>query len=243
MLHLQEAASSLALYLFPEVTAKSSSLKKGVAQGQCEPSRPFQALATALTLFSAMTHITLHDGAQHSHSAPRLQAAADKVGHNACHVHFLAHQLTLHTLPPLQKSVSDESKRKWYYQRDDSPKSSQIYIKSKSYPKHSSSANSSNYTQYTSQLMAVHQLRTAALENRPDPQEEKVNLRGGRKRRSRMSWPKMPVRAEGGGARRGVCVLGVGMTVNANRKEKQWKARRRWSWAGQRKEWKSKENG
>lgn len=43
--------------------------------------------------------------------------------------------------------------------------------------------------------MAVHQLRTAALENRPDSQEEKMNLSRGRKRTG-MSWVEIPIRAE-----------------------------------------------
>lgn len=59
-----------------------------------------------------------------------------------------------------------------------------------------------------------------------------------------MNWSGLPIRAEnakkplGGraGPGRGLCVGGVGKAVSANIKEKQWKARRGWSWAGQKKE-------
>lgn len=71
--------------------------------------------------------------------------------------------------------------------------------------------------------MAVHQLRTAALESRPDPQEEKMNLNRGRKKRSATSWAELPIRAPLGGRagpERGLCV-GVGRIVSANRKEKE----------------------
>ena len=38
---------------------------------------------------------------------------------------------------------------------------------------------------------------------------------------------------ERGQAQKVVCVLGVGMAVSTNREESPWKARRRWSLAGQ----------
>lgn len=77
--------------------------------------------------------------------------------------------------------------------------------------------------------MAMHQLRTAALENRPDLQEERVNLSGGRKKRSRMSWAELPIRGkstirreslEGREGSKWVSVLGVvDMVVSAKEKE------------------------
>lgn len=77
MLCLSEAPSCLALHLVPKVTATSSSLRKGVAPGLgVKPSGPFQAMAPALNLFSALTRVTLRDGAQHTPTVLRLQAVA-----------------------------------------------------------------------------------------------------------------------------------------------------------------------
>ena len=64
-------------------------------------------------------------------------------------------------------------------------------------------------------MMAVRQLRTAALENSLVPQEERVNLVEG-ERRSRMTWAELPIKAKSAirrlgkrtGPERGICVGG-----------------------------------
>lgn len=53
-----------------------------------------------------------------------------------------------------------------------------------------------NYTPHTSTLMAVHQLRTAALQTSLAPQEERVNLSGGREKGSKTSWAELPIKAK-----------------------------------------------
>lgn len=163
-------------------------LEKGCGSGLVWTIRPLSGSTT-----SSQT-LLYHDTCDvkwwcitYSHSAPRLQAAA-QIRQAACHVQFLAHQLTLHPLSLSRKHIRCKQEKVILLERWP-----QIF--SNLYKKQIISKTwvvllivVTNYMQYTSQLIAVHQLRMAALENRSHPQEERVNLSGERKKRTGASW-------------------------------------------------------
>lgn len=113
---LSQVASSLALYLFPKVTT-SLSLNKCVAQGWCEPSGPFQALAPTLNLFSAVTHVTLCDGAKHIPQCTQIiGSGTDKGGWMSCTIPGTP-VYTPTLSPPVRKSIGDEQEKEVLLER------------------------------------------------------------------------------------------------------------------------------